>query len=84
MACYLNEGDVAISCIPKFREYGISVGDGGSSHIKLRYCPWCGIKLPQDLRNEWFDQLERLGHDPLAGDLPEEFQSDAWWKAKEL
>ncbi|MBF0442396.1 MAG: hypothetical protein HQK54_10870 [Oligoflexales bacterium] len=25
--------------------YGIIVHDGGSSHIRISYCPWCGIKL---------------------------------------
>ena len=26
--------------------YGIYVHDGGSSVIRIRYCPWCGTKLP--------------------------------------
>jgi hypothetical protein len=34
--------ETAISYVPKFREYGISVLDGGSSFIVLRFCPWCG------------------------------------------
>ena len=29
----------------KKREYGIIVHDGGSSFIKIKYCPWCGEEL---------------------------------------
>lgn len=27
--------------------HGLLVHDGGSSVIKIRYCPWCGSKLPR-------------------------------------
>jgi hypothetical protein len=27
--------------------YGLIVHDGGSSVIKIRFCPWCGSKLPE-------------------------------------
>lgn len=26
-------------------EYGIIIHDGGSSNIKIHFCPWCGKKL---------------------------------------
>jgi hypothetical protein len=26
--------------------YGLLVHDGGSSSIEIKYCPWCGSKLP--------------------------------------
>jgi hypothetical protein len=25
--------------------YGIPIHDGGTSYVKIRYCPWCGKKL---------------------------------------
>ena len=25
--------------------FGIPIHDGGSSFIKINYCPWCGTKL---------------------------------------
>ena len=28
-------------------EYGIVVHDGGSSFVRIGYCPWCGTKLPE-------------------------------------
>jgi hypothetical protein len=29
----------------KRNEYGIIIHGGGSSFIKINYCPWCGRKL---------------------------------------
>jgi hypothetical protein len=29
-------------------EYGIIVHDGGSSVVRIAYCPWCGSKLPTE------------------------------------
>ena len=26
--------------------FGLPVHDGGSSHIVIRFCPWCGTELP--------------------------------------
>jgi hypothetical protein len=31
-------------------EYGIIIHDGGSSFIRIGYCPWCGAKLPESGR----------------------------------
>lgn len=66
---------------PKFDEYGIVVHDSGNSYIKMEYCPWCGTKLPASKRDLWFEELEKSGiENPLEEELPEEFNSDAWWK----
>ena len=27
--------------------YGLPVHDGGSSHIVIAFCPWCGVRLPE-------------------------------------
>ncbi|MFB9422507.1 DUF6980 family protein [Nonomuraea rubra] len=29
-----------------YRSYGLPIHDGGSSSIAIRYCPWCGARLP--------------------------------------
>jgi hypothetical protein len=34
---------------PKDRKYLIPVHDGGSSGILIRFCPWCGGRLPEPL-----------------------------------
>lgn len=37
--------DTIIYSSKKYKELGIIIHDGGSSCIKIKYCPWCGIKL---------------------------------------
>jgi len=71
--------ETAVIYVAKFREYGIRVADGGSSFIRLRFCPWCGVQLPGSLRDEWFEALERRGLEPHSEHLPPEFLSDSWW-----
>ena len=34
----------------RFDEYGLIVHDGGSSSVRVEYCPWCGAKLPASKR----------------------------------
>lgn len=65
----------------RFDEYGIIIHDGGASSSLIKYCPWCGTKLPESKRDEWFDKLEALGFDhPLLQDIPEEFTTAAWYE----
>ena len=59
MASNLQSGETAIRFIPKFKEYGIPVLDGGESFIVIQFCPWCGKKLPDSRREQYFDELER-------------------------
>jgi hypothetical protein len=68
----------------KFDEYGIKIMDGGSSSIEINYCPWCGERLPNSRRDEWFDILEKLGIDPWGGDVPEIFRTDEWYKKEKF
>lgn len=81
MRMHLESGELYLSYIPKFREYGIHYNDGGTSRQVIHFCPWCGSKLPPSRRNEWFDELDRLGLDP-DDELPIEFTNDAWWRDK--
>jgi hypothetical protein len=39
--------DALIDFWPATRTYGLMVHDGGASVIVISYCPWCGIKLPE-------------------------------------
>lgn len=32
--------------------YGLVIHDGGTSYVKIRYCPWCGSALPTEPENE--------------------------------
>ncbi len=39
--------DVLVIYNSKYNEYGIPIRDGGSSFVRIYYCPWCGTKLGQ-------------------------------------
>ena len=80
MTYAIESDELPIQYIPKFREYGLRVLDGGSSVIALNFCPWCGEKLPDSLRMDWFAQLEKRGIDPTANEtIPPEFETDQWY-----
>lgn len=36
----------------KKKEFGIIIQDGGTSYIKIKYCPFCGKKLKKKTSNE--------------------------------
>lgn len=75
-----EDTETAIVYIAKFREFGISALDGGTSYILIEFCPWCGSRLPKKLRDQWFDNLEKLGiDDPEDQKVPKEFQTEEWW-----
>ncbi|WP_425302983.1 DUF6980 family protein [Nocardia otitidiscaviarum] len=47
---------------------------------RFNYCPWCGAKLPDSLRDEWFDRIFDLGLDgPEDVRIPVDMRTDAWW-----
>lgn len=72
--------DAILAYSPKYDEYGLIVHDGGSSTVQIHFCPWCGTRLPESRRDQWFDALRQRGIDPLSGRIPPEFQSDAWYR----
>jgi hypothetical protein len=74
--------DCLVNYLPKFREYGLIVHDGGTSCVRIRFCPWCGSTLPESLRKQWFAELEALGIDPGNENVPERYQSSEWWAVR--
>lgn len=77
------DSDNIIYYANRFDEYGIIIHDSGKSYIIIHFCPWCGKKLPDSKRELWFEELEELGiENPLEEEVPERFNSDAWWKQK--
>jgi|TARA_R110001583_G_scaffold46611_1_gene146190 hypothetical protein len=78
---------VMICYIPWTREYGIrrlAVDRLKDEHpvrmVKIDFCPWCGEKLPDSLKQEWQRQIAIAGHSPNDEDLPGKFLTDTWWK----
>jgi hypothetical protein len=80
IASALADPDIPLVYDDKFREYGIPVQDGGSSVVVIEFCPFCGTKLPDPLRDEWFDRLDQLGLEPDSPGLPLDMRSGAWWR----
>jgi len=37
--------DCVITYAKSQKSYGLPIHDGGSSFIRIKYCPWCGTKL---------------------------------------
>jgi hypothetical protein len=83
MRQHLQRREVAIRYIPKFREYGIHIEDGGTSFQEIRFCPWCGRPLPPSLRDRWFEELDALGLEPDSPALSDRYKTDEWWKSRD-
>jgi hypothetical protein len=82
MAAALNDPDLPVVYSAKFREYGVRILDGGSAVQMIRYCPWCGTRLPISLRDQWFDRLEEMGVDPLdESAIPDSFNDERWYSS---
>lgn len=66
-----------------WNEYRIPVPYDGYSSTVIRYCPWCGSRLPASKRDEWYRVLRGMGFSDPSGDdvIPPEFESDQWWRA---
>jgi hypothetical protein len=59
------------------------------TRYQLKYCPWCGKKLPEDLCNQFEEIMEKeygltVSEVNRGVDIPEEFKTDEWWKKRGL
>ena len=88
MAMFLEDAQVPIYYDSRYREYHIPFSNYAAQGIE--YCPWCGKRLPKSFRDKYFEILEteyRIDDVGLAQDnntLPEEFNTDKWWKKRKL
>jgi hypothetical protein len=80
----LADESVPLIYIGKYREYGILYVDGGTSFGLIDYCPFCGVRLPQGLREEWFETLDSLGVEPDDSSVPTEMTDETWWRVRGL
>lgn len=77
---------------PVFREYFIDYKKEYGGGVQLiKFCPWCGSKLAKELREEFFNILEKeykietdIGEYRQRKDIPQEFKTDEWWKKRNL
>jgi hypothetical protein len=80
----VSASDVPVIYRASFREWGVSLVDGGTSALAITFCPWCGERLPASLRAAWFDRVESLGLEPGDPEIPIELASDRWWNCKDI
>lgn len=78
MAIQISNGLVRYD--ERFDEYSIIVRVNESVEVNqhISFCPWSGDKLPIGVRDQWFDELEAQGIDPLNDPIPESYQSKKW------
>ena len=74
-----------------FREIYLNRSDTRSVITVIFFCPWCGSKLPNSLRDKFFDTLEKeynietdIGEYKERKDIPAEFKGGEWWKKRDL
>ena len=66
-----------------FDEYATPYSEDHISVQLIQYCPWCGRKLPDSKRYDWFEELELLGYENplLRDDIPAAYKSGQWRKS---
>jgi len=92
MDLFLEDQRVPILYLAKYREYNIPLlyKSKITALQGIMYCPWCSKKLPERLRDKWFEILEKEYNldDPRREEqekfIPEEFETDEWWKKRGL
>ena len=67
-----------------WNEYRIPIPYDGYSSTLIRFCPWCGRRLPASRHDEWYRVLVGMGFSDPSGDddIPSEFESDLWWSGR--
>jgi hypothetical protein len=69
---------------PKWRSYGLVIDGNPNDQFLLRYCPFCGVKLPEDLLLEYDTVTRDIESGKILNPLPKEFETDEWWKKRGL
>lgn len=72
--------DYPLVYVDHFREFGLRTFDGGTSFLRISYCPFCGAEFPASLRHEWLERLRALGLEPEDDAVPAEMQDGTWWR----
>ncbi len=79
---HLLSGEIGLQFISHFREYGIIYLDGGTSIQLIRFCPWCGKRLPSSLRKIWFKKIQSIGLEPGDSKIPNYLLTSEWYQKK--
>jgi hypothetical protein len=81
--------DILVEFNPRMREWGVPIPDYfGGGTVVFEHCPWCGVRLPESLRDRYFEELWALsesGEDVPEWDTrPPEYHTSAWWRRRGL
>ncbi|MGV3616456.1 MAG: DUF6980 family protein [Fimbriimonas sp.] len=81
--------DILVEFDPPLREWGIQIPNSmGGGTVVFQHCPWCGVKLPNSLREVCYDELRAMsesGEDvPEWEDRPPEYTTSRWWRERGL
>ena len=61
MRYYIAHENPVIYYWSRFDEYLVPVHDGGTSGIQMKFCPWCGVRLPVSKRDTVLAREEHEG-----------------------
>ncbi len=78
-----EDADTPIYFSRRFNEFGLKIMDGGSSYYTISFCPFCSTKLPESLRDRWFEEMDKLGIDSWNEEIPEKYKTDEWYRELE-
>lgn len=83
LVAWIEDDNIPVEYISKFREYAIRISD--NELAIMSYCPRCGTRLPDSLRDEWFERLWSAGLDgPEDVRIPGAMRTDEWWITEDL
>jgi hypothetical protein len=88
MGRFLENPKMPLKYSPMMREYHIPFTSDSRGET-ITYCPWCGTKLPESVRDQYFEILWAKGIEPGVDKyndptIPTEFKSEEWWKKRGL
>lgn len=92
MAASIADPRVPVEYRPQFREYVVLMVEPSGERVQhvqgLFYCPWCGQALPSSLREQLFDELDRLSPSEIddyfvaLDEAPDQYRTGAWWQGR--
>ncbi len=80
---FLEDKRLPVLYFPKYREYNLTLINSNAVQ-GINFCPWCGKKLPKDLRDIYYDILESEYSNLDDENIPAEFHNEEWWKKRGL
>ncbi|WP_332778328.1 DUF6980 family protein [Polaromonas sp.] len=73
----LGSTDKRIYWSPVFNEYGL-ICQPSAEVLQIQHCPFCGVRLPESRRDQWFERLESKGWKTWGDPIPNELLSHEW------